>query len=251
MNDLALQTIGKQFYEQSEVVIQTMLHEEQVPCPLIHRFGPGMYIREAHYAAGSLIVGHLHKLPHLNNFIKGRLKMLNPDGTVTEMVAPVSFMGSPGRKIAYMVEDVIWQNVWATDKTDIDEVEADCYDIPQFWFDRLVADMPKALPSPQPIVPDVVTIPMPAMWNSAIDRKTPDGSRGFFATMPVAAGKPIAPLLIDGKHTPARHARCSETPNAKALVADDGVTYLVAIQPLAGCVGGDLGTEVLIEGENK
>jgi hypothetical protein len=226
MNDLALQSLGKQFYDQSETVIQSLLQEEQIPCPLIHRFGAGMYIREAHYPAGSVIIGHKHRLPQLNIFVKGRLKMLNPDGTVTEMVAPMTFIGDPGRKFAVMLEDVIWQNVWPTNKTDIDEVEADCYDMPQFHFDRLVSNAPKALPGPQSSLPDVLTVP-------------------------VAPGQPIAPLLIDGKYTPARYARCSEKPNAKALVAHDGVTYLVAIEPLAGCIGGDLGTEVLIEGEQE
>jgi hypothetical protein len=251
MNDLALQSLGKQFYDQSETVIQSLLQEEQIPCPLIHRFGAGMYIREAHYPAGSVIIGHKHRLPQLNIFVKGRLKMLNPDGTVTEMVAPMTFIGDPGRKFAVMLEDVIWQNVWPTNKTDIDEVEADCYDMPQFHFDRLVSNAPKALPGPQSSLPDVLTVPMPPKWNRAIDRKAPDGGRGFFATVPVAPGQPIAPLLIDGKYTPARYARCSEKPNAKALVAHDGVTYLVAIEPLAGCIGGDLGTEVLIEGEQE
>jgi len=247
MNDLALASLGRQVYEQSEEVIKGLLPGPQVPCPLIHRFGPGMYIREAHYPAGSLIVGHVHKLPHLNIFVRGRLKMLGEDGSVTEMVAPMTFVGKPGRKFAYITEDVIWQNVWATDKTDIDEIEADCYDMPEFWFENLKQLENKSAVQMLPSARKIDVVPIPAEWVKCVVRKTPCGSRGVFATIPIYAGEAIVPATVGGVQTVAGHfVRRSDAPNA---AIQDG--YLIALMDIEGCLGGGLGTEITVGKEQQ
>ena len=38
-----------------------MLSQEQVECPVFHHFGPGVYMREAMFPAGSIGIGHKHK----------------------------------------------------------------------------------------------------------------------------------------------------------------------------------------------
>ena len=73
--------------------------------------------------AGSIIVGKPHKTEHLCIMLQGRMKLLMKDGEVRELVAPMTFVGKPGRKIAYIIETVVFQNVFATDETDIEKLE--------------------------------------------------------------------------------------------------------------------------------
>lgn len=91
-----------------------LLELEQVACPLRHYFAPGVCVREVRMPAGSLIIGHAHRFADLNIMLTGRLTLLNEDGSTTERQAPLTFLGQPGRKIALIHEDVVWQNVWAT-----------------------------------------------------------------------------------------------------------------------------------------
>ena len=46
----------------TEQKVQTLeavfLEQPQVDCPVVHRFGPGIYIREVTIPAGALSIGH-------------------------------------------------------------------------------------------------------------------------------------------------------------------------------------------------
>lgn len=111
----------------SEISIQNaeaqMLRLPQADCPTFHHFGPLVYIREVHMPAGALVVGHHHKRPCLNNLTKGSMRVI-VDGEVKTITAPMTFATGPGRKIAYIIEDVVFQNIFATDETDIDRLES-------------------------------------------------------------------------------------------------------------------------------
>ena len=96
------------------------LLEPQVDCPLVHHFGPGIYVREVFMPAGTLVVGHCHKLAHLNVFLSGSLALLDDAGGFKVLHAPFLFVSPPGRKMAWTITDCVWQNVVATEETDID-----------------------------------------------------------------------------------------------------------------------------------
>ncbi len=100
-----------------------MLALPQANCPVFHYFAPGLYVRELHMQAGTMAIGHMQKFHHLNILIKGRILMLNPDGSQKELCAPMTFMGAPGRKVGYVLEDIIWQNIYPTEETDIEKLE--------------------------------------------------------------------------------------------------------------------------------
>lgn len=102
---------------------RVMLEMDQVECPVTHYFGPGLYIREVRMKAGTLVVGHEHNCDQVNTFIAGKLMLLKEDGNHEILNAPMTFIGKPGRKVAYILEDVIWQNVYATNETDMDKIE--------------------------------------------------------------------------------------------------------------------------------
>jgi hypothetical protein len=101
-----------------------MLKEEQVDCPISHHFAPGVYMREMFAPAGTIIVGHHHKTKHMNILLKGSMSLVEADGRVTKMEAPLMFLAEPGRKCAYVHEDIAFVNVHPTEETDLEIIEA-------------------------------------------------------------------------------------------------------------------------------
>jgi hypothetical protein len=96
----------------------------QVDCNLVHHFGPGIYIREVTIPEGTLVLGHPHKAPHLCILMAGTLRVLDGEGEVRDLVAPYIFTAPAGRKVGFAVEgDVVFQNIFATEETDIDRLE--------------------------------------------------------------------------------------------------------------------------------
>jgi hypothetical protein len=95
----------------------------QVECPEKHHFGPNIYIKEVTLPAGSVIVGKYHRHEHLCNMVAGRMIVVDSEGNRTELIAPMTFMAKSGRKIAYIIETVVFQNIYSTSETDIQKLE--------------------------------------------------------------------------------------------------------------------------------
>jgi hypothetical protein len=96
---------------------------EQAECPVYHRFYDGIYVRELHMKAGTFAIGHEQKFEQSNLFIKGKVLMYNLDGSTEILTAPMAFKGKPGRKVGYVLEDVIWQNAYPTNERDVELLE--------------------------------------------------------------------------------------------------------------------------------
>ena len=96
----------------------------QVQCKEKHHFGPNIYIKEVTMPAGSVIIGKFHKIEHVCNMMSGRMIVVQEDGSKVELIAPMTFVGKPGRKVAYIIETVVFQNIYATDETDIKKLES-------------------------------------------------------------------------------------------------------------------------------
>jgi hypothetical protein len=106
----------------------TAVAQPQIQCEEKHHFGPNIYIKEVTMPAGSLIIGKHHRMEHLCNMVSGRMFILQDDGSKKELVAPMTFMAKPGRKVAYIVETVVFQNIYSTSETDIEKLENMCVD---------------------------------------------------------------------------------------------------------------------------
>lgn len=261
-----LVTVGKQFYDNAEKLIDALVDVPQNPCSVTHRFGPGLYIREVRMPAGTFAIGHEQKFEHMNVFIKGAVRMLNADGSTTDMVAPMTFIGKPGRKCGLILEDVVWQNIYATDETDIDKLEEMFLNKPADWDAKMQV---KALTAP-PASSDYVAllkdlgmtedavqaevtngadlIPMPVGYEGCVVRKSAIHGKGLFVTIPIGENQIIAPMRIGGMRTPAgRYTNHSSHPNADVRRGHDDSLYLVALCDLNGCMGGSIGTEVTID----
>ncbi len=106
-----------------DVIERAMLALPQTETPTTHHFGPGTYARQMRAAAGTLVLGRVHKVPCLNVLMSGRCVLIGEDGSTVALTAPETFQSEPGRKLAYVIEDMVWQNVFATDETDVDALE--------------------------------------------------------------------------------------------------------------------------------
>ena len=108
-----------------EEVEGKLLVHEQVECPVVHHFSPGVYVREITMPKDSIILGHRHKTKHLNIISKGKCKLSDIDTKeVTIIEAPCTFESLPGvRKLLYIIEECVWSTVHVTDKTDLQEIE--------------------------------------------------------------------------------------------------------------------------------
>jgi hypothetical protein len=246
------------------------LQQEQVVCSVVHRFGPGIYIREVTIPAGTLSIGHRQTTTHLNIMLAGRVTMVNEDGSHTELVAPQTFVAGPGRKIGYIHETMVWQNVYATNETNVEKLEAMFLDKSVTWqenqknqqlllsFDHsedvadyyaAIADYGfdhKTVQAQVQNLDDQMDMPY-GNYKIMVAPSNIDG-KGVFATGNIEANEIIAFARIDGKRTPVgRYTNHAKNPNAIMVLLDNGNINLVATQAITGCKGGDLGEEITID----
>jgi len=109
-----------------------MLAAPQIDCPVAHHFGHGIYMREVFMPAGTYIMGHAHRHEHMNIMLKGKMAVIvNGEAKVIE--GPYIFTGQPGRKFAYIIEDTVFVNAYATEETDVDKLEEMFVDKSDAW----------------------------------------------------------------------------------------------------------------------
>ena len=129
MSVVALKPKDNSLLEQKvNTLYKAAIAQPQIKCEEKHHFGPNIYIKEVTMPAGALIIGKPHRMDHLCNMVSGRMKILLEDGTTQELVAPMTFMAKPGRKVAYIIETVVFQNIYSTPETDIEKLENMCVD---------------------------------------------------------------------------------------------------------------------------
>jgi quercetin dioxygenase-like cupin family protein len=108
---------------QVESLEADLLKLPQIECPLVHRFAPGVYLRQIFMPAGSFIIGHCHKTEHFNIVMSGRALVMM-EGQTQEIAAPSVFVSQPGvRKVLRVLEDMVWMTVHVTPETDLQKLE--------------------------------------------------------------------------------------------------------------------------------
>lgn len=253
-----------------EKLEQKMLEMHQVECPVIHNFGPGIYMREVHLPKGAIIVGHHHNFEHMNIFVKGRMSLLMDDGTAQEISAPMSFVAKPGRKAAYIHEDCIFINVFSTNEKNVEKLEAH-YLTKSENFETQQIEQAKVLLLSSVIdnqdynlalselgvteetvritsenKDDMIDLPYGA-YKIKTGKSKIEGT-GLFATSNILPNEIITPARILGKRTIAeRFTNHSKNPNAFIVKGENGDTFLVAKLKISGCLGGQDGEEITID----
>ena len=90
-----------------------------------HQFSPGMYMRKVFRPAGTLIVGKVHKEPHFFLCAKGEIIAWTENG-MKRLQAGDVVESKPGTKrVTLAVTDAVGITIHRTDKTDLDEIEAE------------------------------------------------------------------------------------------------------------------------------
>lgn len=246
-----------------------LLERAQAPCDVVHRFGPGVYIRELSMPAGTMAIGHHQRYRHTNIVLKGRVSVVGADGLVREIVAPAFFIGEPGRKVGYVHEDTVWQNIYATPETDIGRLEAMLIRKSPTYLRHEAAAAARQLThdadrqdfgavltesgiSAEQAMAETQNeddqIPFPEGSYSVRVAPSPIHGQGLFATSSLQSGDLIAPALIGGQRTPAgRYTNHSTAPNAVMLPRPNGDVDLIAMAPIEGSRGGQLGDEITID----
>ena len=91
-----------------------------------HYFADGMYCREVFRHAGVLIVGKVHLREHFYMVIQGSVAVIQDGAERKVYSAPSIIVSKPGTKRAVLaLEDSTCITVHRTDKTDLDEIEAE------------------------------------------------------------------------------------------------------------------------------
>jgi hypothetical protein len=245
-----------------------LLQGRQEEAPVIHRFGPGLYIREVHMPAGCFAVGRKQRFPHVNIVLKGKVEIFSSNGTSRIIEAPAFFIGEPGQKTGYVLEDTVWQNIYATNETDIDLLEKtfmeseilDASEDARFEAERLErnvdrVDFSAALSELGVTSEDVLFQSMTTedrtsfpdgQWDVRLSR-SPISGVGLFATRPFQVGEVICPARIGSFRTPAgRYVNHSANPNCKFVAINGSGINLVATRRIAGCLGGQPGEELTV-----
>ena len=247
-----------------------MLEMPQADCPVAHHFGPGIYIREVTLPAGIFAVGHAQRYEHLNIMLTGKVAIVDGD-QVRVLEAPLIFTGKPGRKVGYVLETCVWQNVYATDETDIDTLEAHYLDKSENWkaYDKEQSEIAHALnqhnrddyaqvlkefgfdanTARQQAEEESDQIDMPNAFKAVVQvRDSNIEGKGLFLSWHITAGQIIAPARIAGKRTPAgRYVNHSINPNCKYIADENGDIYLMSLRDIDGCKGGNKGEELTVD----
>jgi hypothetical protein len=111
--------------EQIDRLQAEMVKMPQAELKTEHFFSPGMYCRRVYRSAGTLIVGKVHKEPHFFMCAKGEIIAWTEAG-MRKLQAGDVIESKPGTKrVTLAVTDAIGITIHRTDKTDLDEIEAE------------------------------------------------------------------------------------------------------------------------------
>ena len=255
--------------ETIESVTYAMLEQPQSEAGTVHKFGPGIYMRELHAKAGTFAIGKYHKHPHMNIVLQGSCVYYTSEGERREVKAPTSMVTPAGRKIAIFTEDTVWINVYATDEKDVETIEKELFVESEALMDR-EAEMQSHYEAVVELeredfldactylglTPEQVSeasqstldlIPFPDGSYSVAVKDSIIHGKGLFATNPIKKGDFIAPGRINGCRTPAgRYTNHSAVPNAEFIMSPNGDVALYATEDIGGNVGGLMGDEILV-----
>jgi len=116
--------------EQIEHLENLILQGVQEELPTKHHFSPGMYSREMFIKAGTVLTGAVHKTHHLSVFV-GDITVWTEDG-MKRITGHQILQSKPGAKrVGFAHADTWCTGFFPTDKTTIEEVEAELCEDPQ------------------------------------------------------------------------------------------------------------------------
>jgi hypothetical protein len=179
--------------------------------------------------------------------------------------------GNPGRKLALILEETVWQNVYATEVTNPVALEEILLDKSPAWheyaeqvrlleheargedredFLKVIGEFGLDEPTVELISQmetDQIEFP-PGCGTTLVIRDSAIHGKGMFTSIAAKAFDVLAPARLNGKRTPAgRWVNHSKDPNCFFVKNDAGDIWLLAMRDIAGCRGGDSGEELTVD----
>lgn len=100
-----------------------MRQQPQLDLKVVDYFSHGVYARELHIPAGTMLTGEIHKFENLNILSKGDISVLTERGMM-RVEAPFTIISPPGTKrIAYSHTDCIWTTIHGTFEKDVNKIK--------------------------------------------------------------------------------------------------------------------------------
>lgn len=97
-----------------------------VDCPLVHRFMPGMYVREIFIPKGTVLTSATHKTVHPFVVLSGSISVWSEEEKAVRYDAPHFGVTMPGtRRMLYAHRDTVWLTFHATKRRTPDGVAED------------------------------------------------------------------------------------------------------------------------------
>lgn len=228
-----------------------MLDMDQAYCPVTHTFSNGVYVREVFMPKDALVVGHFHSQPHLNIMVSGVLEIIDGIEKII-LTAPTMFTGKEGRKVARIIEDTIWLNIYGTDEQDIDKLEKMYMIKSPIFLDRVAETKLLQVREDTGFDEKIniekenwVNLPY-GSYKFKVGDSLIDG-KGIITTGNIIKGEFIGICKIGSDSTVlGRFLNNSDKPNCKMVVVGDCIG-LIALEDLLGCRGGQDGIELLID----
>jgi mannose-6-phosphate isomerase-like protein (cupin superfamily) len=111
--------------EQINRLQEEMSRLPQQELPTEHYFSGGMYCRKLWRPAGTLIVGKAHKKDHFFICTTGEIIAWSEKGMVTLKAGDIIESKAGTKRVTLAVQDSIGMTVHKTDKTNLEEIEAE------------------------------------------------------------------------------------------------------------------------------
>ena len=124
MNNI-IEQMGIPSKEQIEKLQSEMAKMPQVELETEHYFSGGMYCRKLIRPAGTLIVGKVHLKDHFFMCAKGEIIAWSEKGMKTLRAGDIIESKQGTKRVTYAVTDSIGITFHKTDKTDLNEIEAE------------------------------------------------------------------------------------------------------------------------------
>ena len=243
-----------------------LLSQAQRQCPIVHHFSPGLYIREVSIPAGTYALGHRQKFDVLNDVLKGKVALIDADG-VKVIEAPARFTGKPGRKLGYIIEDTVWQNIYPNPDNcrDIEELESRWVEKSPVsiefmgyyneamsrFYEEDRQDFHLTMCDADGDGGEVAEMQASDIARLSV-RKSFISGKGLFLSSGVKAGEFIAPASVGGVQTMVRrYANHAKHPNCEFKKMENGECGLYAITDILGCSAGHHGDELTVDYRTK
>jgi hypothetical protein len=107
-----------------------------------HTFSSGVYAREITMPKGILIIGKIHRHPHINIISRGKATVYTTEGSLLLDATnkPVTFESKPfTKRVVYNHTETVWTTIHLTNERDIAKIEQDIIVTPE-EYQQLVLD---------------------------------------------------------------------------------------------------------------